>query len=194
MSDVIRLGEVGEEIPIISLWQPWASLVAWGEKKIETRSWAYGGPLPTVLAIHAAKHWDDEIADMCCDKHFRDALARNAIELPGDARDRLPFGAVVGVVRLVECVGTWAIDAATPIDSLARRYLTRYASERYFGDYSPNRFAWSFDQRIELATPIPLVGRQRIWRWRPPADVLDWCRHAMTAKLVKTDRSPTEKT
>jgi hypothetical protein len=24
----------------ITLWQPWASLILWGEKKIETRSWA----------------------------------------------------------------------------------------------------------------------------------------------------------
>ncbi len=36
----------------ITLWQPWASLIAIGAKKIETRSWAtkYRGP----LAIHAA--------------------------------------------------------------------------------------------------------------------------------------------
>ena len=38
----------------LSLWQPWASLVALGIKTVETRSWAtsYRGP----LAIHAATH------------------------------------------------------------------------------------------------------------------------------------------
>ena len=37
----------------LSLWQPWASLVALRVKTIETRSWStsYRGP----LAIHAAK-------------------------------------------------------------------------------------------------------------------------------------------
>jgi len=37
----------------ISLWEPWATAIAIGAKKIETRSWAtsYRGP----LAIHAAK-------------------------------------------------------------------------------------------------------------------------------------------
>lgn len=37
----------------ITLTQPWSSLVARGQKKIETRSWqtSYRGP----LAIHAAK-------------------------------------------------------------------------------------------------------------------------------------------
>lgn len=39
-------------IPVLSLWQPWATLVALGVKTIETRSWSthYRGP----LAIHAA--------------------------------------------------------------------------------------------------------------------------------------------
>ena len=38
---------------VLSLWQPWASLVAFGRKRIETRSWStsYRGP----LMIHAAK-------------------------------------------------------------------------------------------------------------------------------------------
>lgn len=37
----------------ITLWQPWASLIAIGAKKYETRSWKtnYRGP----IAIHAAK-------------------------------------------------------------------------------------------------------------------------------------------
>ena len=37
----------------ITIWQPWASLLASGRKRYETRSWAttYRGP----IAIHAAK-------------------------------------------------------------------------------------------------------------------------------------------
>ncbi len=37
----------------ITIWQPWASLIACGAKKFETRSWAtnYRGP----IAIHVAK-------------------------------------------------------------------------------------------------------------------------------------------
>ena len=37
----------------ISLWQPWASAIAIGEKTIETRSW--WTPHRGALAIHAAK-------------------------------------------------------------------------------------------------------------------------------------------
>ena len=40
-------------IKALTLWQPWASLIAWGEKQYETRSWSteYRG----LLAIHASK-------------------------------------------------------------------------------------------------------------------------------------------
>lgn len=44
-----------EKIPAITLWQPWASLIAAGQKCYETRSWqrSYRGP----LAIHSANRW-----------------------------------------------------------------------------------------------------------------------------------------
>lgn len=44
----------------LSLWQPWASLIAEGHKTIETRRWTHP-PEAIVgqrLAIHAAKRWD----------------------------------------------------------------------------------------------------------------------------------------
>lgn len=47
-----------EPIKTLSLWQPWASLVAVGEKRIETRSWAtkHRG----TIAIHATQNWPQE--------------------------------------------------------------------------------------------------------------------------------------
>ena len=44
---------IDNEIRIISLWQPWASLIALNLKQYETRSW--GAPYRGKLAIHAAK-------------------------------------------------------------------------------------------------------------------------------------------
>lgn len=48
----------------ITLYQPWATLVALGKKKIETRSWKtdYRGP----LAIHVAKKFTGEQRYLCC--------------------------------------------------------------------------------------------------------------------------------
>jgi len=72
----------------LSLWQPYASLIADGIKKIETRDWylSYRGP----LAIHATKaNLDKEFAFKC-----------------GYGMDgrRCPLGAVVCIVNVDDCV------------------------------------------------------------------------------------------
>jgi len=70
----------------LSLWQPWASAIALGSKRIETRGWAtsYRGP----LAIHAAKRCvKGELADMDCDNEWMGALHRpeaDAAKAPED--------------------------------------------------------------------------------------------------------------
>jgi hypothetical protein len=46
-------------MPCISLWQPWASWVDLGYKKIETRTHnKFKGLMGKRIAIHAAKKWD----------------------------------------------------------------------------------------------------------------------------------------
>jgi hypothetical protein len=69
----------------LSLWQPWASLIADGRKKIETRHWAmlYRGP----LAIHAAMKVD-----------------RDACEDFGYDWKTIPRGAVLCIVNVDNCV------------------------------------------------------------------------------------------
>jgi len=69
----------------LSLWRPWASLIADGRKKIETRHWElrYRGP----LAIHAAKK---VYGDACLDFGYDPAT--------------IPRGAVVCVVNVLGCV------------------------------------------------------------------------------------------
>jgi ASCH domain len=77
----------------LSLWQPWASLVASGRKRIENRPW------PTKVRgrvlIHAGKKVDDPMgcAAMC---------ARLGVPLP-DERS-LERGGIVGAVTIVDCV------------------------------------------------------------------------------------------
>ncbi|MCE5334237.1 MAG: ASCH domain-containing protein [Desulfobacteraceae bacterium] len=124
----------------ISLWQPWASLMALGHKTIETRSWPtnYRGP----LAIHAAKRVF--IPD---DPEFQDTLKELGINPFG-----LPVGAIVGVCELGKC---------TKIGVQYISYLPRL--EELFGDYTPGRFAWEILNMIKLETPIPCRGRQGLF-------------------------------
>ena len=133
----------------ISLWQPWATLIAIGAKKIETRGWGtrYRGP----LAIHAAKKWEP--------LHVRgEAAAYDAFEaagLPRNLRD-VPFGAVVAVCDLADCIET---TGGAAMGFLANGVVVR-PPEFYYGDYSPGRFAWLLSDVRALPEPVPFRGRQ----------------------------------
>jgi len=139
----------------ISLYQPWASLMALGHKRIETRSWAtsYRGP----LAIHAAKK-----LVMPDDPEFREALEKLGLIANWDGKNcswpkgDFPRGAIVGVCNLHSCVPV----GLGPI-------LENY--ERLFGDYSPGRYLWLTTDMKKLNNPIPCIGRQGFWDWNEEA-------------------------
>lgn len=66
---------------------------------------------------------------------------------------RLPHGAIVGEVTLVDCV---------PIEQLyGSSYDTR--QERAFGDWSPGRFGWIMAYKRAFANPINVRGKQGLW-------------------------------
>ena len=115
----------------ISLWQPFASAIPHGLKRIETRHWStnYRGD----LAIHAAKKSNSALR----------ADARNG----GLNFDDLPLGCVVAVVTLTDVLPT----------ELLRGLVM--PSEIHFGDYSSNRFGWIL-QNIRAIKPFPYKGGQ----------------------------------
>lgn len=148
------------QVKAISLWQPWASLMATGAKRIETRSWAtkYRGP----LAIHAAKRCvQNELIHYLGMWDFQGGLAPlvgKPLDLtfkswPGVKIKHLPFGAVVAVCELVDCV---------PAEKLT---LEQVIIEKHFGDFTPGRFAWLTENMRPLPEPIPAKGMQGLWEW-----------------------------
>lgn len=142
----------------LSLIQPWATLVAIGAKRIETRTWAtgYRGP----LAIHASKWRTDaggivskdvrEFLSRCFQEPFCSALTRAGYNAPGE----LPSGAIVATARLVDVKPT----------HLATLRIDAY--EREFGNYGPGRYAWCLDNVHQLPAPIPYRGERGLW-WLP---------------------------
>ncbi len=126
----------------LTLLQPWASLIAIGAKRIETRSWrtSYRGP----LAIHAGRTfgaWSQEHWTMpAC----RAALYEAGITGVAD----LPRGYVIAVCRLVDCL---RITEPPP------------EPERSFGVYAPGRFAWVLEDPQPLAQPMPVRGMLGLW-------------------------------
>lgn len=143
----------------LTLTQPWATLVAIGAKRIETRSWgtAYRGP----LAIHAAKGFPRWAKDTCCDPPF--ALA---LEAAGVAE--IPTGVIVATCRLVSCLPTRELQENQIIEMDPAAGCDDFNlndQERAFGDYEPGRWAWLLAD-IKRTPPIPATGALGLWEWK----------------------------
>jgi len=157
----------------LSLWQPWATLIAIGAKRFETRGWSttYRGP----VVIHAAKRWNAELARIVAVDPFRSVLEPAGVRFrcaPPTTwiysptytyRDGLPLGAAVAVADLVHVYEM--VERAPGVVGLAGSLTDDEATpqEMAFGDWQPGRFAWAFQNVRRLTTPIPVVGRQGLY-------------------------------
>lgn len=160
----------------LSLWQPWASLLAAGVKRVETRGWymRHRGP----LLIHAAKKFTNEQSDLCGETVFLKALHQAGCVKPysgpsgilrsviGGEID-LPLGAIVGRVDVADCILTDNVHWAEPGSDYCRIGMGGGwqfpATERPFGDYSPGRFAILCSNFTRFAEPIPYRGAQGLF-------------------------------
>ncbi|WP_110933768.1 ASCH domain-containing protein [Paenibacillus bouchesdurhonensis] len=145
----------------ITIHQPWATLIALGEKQYETRSWQinYRGP----LAIHAGKKVDREACEW---EPIKSTLAKH-----GYTTDNLPTGAVVAIANLSECwfVGLDYERSLMPylfnfVDGSTKRRRVSLKEDK-FGDYTDGRFAWQMSDVQRLPEPIPAKGQQGLWNW-----------------------------
>jgi hypothetical protein len=147
----------------LSLTQPWATLVAIGAKRIETRSWRtyYRG----VIAIHAARRWTHEDQWLGTHEPFKAALRAaglNRATLGCDA-NALPRGVIVATARVVDCVSTSQDSPYYPDDS---------NPESDFGDYGPDRWMWVLDDVRPLTEPVPCRGALGLWTVPPDVTAL----------------------
>lgn len=134
----------------ITLWEPWATLVAHGLKHYETRSWST--PFRGELAIHAAK---------------RPAVPSELNPVIWDALNgigyyklsELPYGNVIGIATMIDCV-----PAGQALRNM--KFLKIAETEVHFGDFSFGRFAWEFSKVTRIGD-VPAKGTQGFWRWGP---------------------------
>ncbi len=158
----------------ITLTQPWASLVAIGAKRIETRSWktAYRGP----LAIHAAKGFPDSAQYICFRWPFRDVLSEHGFIKINETffgEHRFPLGAVIATCELIGCIPIpnhpetvchkWVHDGKSRI-----AIIPPEAPELYFGQYEAGRYAWILANVRSLSSPIEVKGMLGLWEWKEP--------------------------
>ncbi len=139
----------------LTIMQPWASLIAVGEKHMETRSWstAYRGP----IAIHASKRITADVRLVLTSDPFPETMERHGL-----TPSTIPLGAVVATATLVDCV-------RTEDDSSLRRWIRHFETsedwEFEFGNFSSRRFAWVLDDVEVMTVPVPAKGSLGIWEW-----------------------------
>jgi len=149
----------------LTLYQPWATLIAIGAKRIETRSWStnYRGP----LAIHAGKNTDfirGRGKYYICDEHpFCDVLIKAGLFLfenpfPG----AIPLGCIVATCELVDCILMDEKFLSEPVYCLG---WSVQHPEVAFGDFRLGRYAWMLNKVKLLPEPIPAKGAMGLWEW-----------------------------
>ena len=150
----------------VSLWQPWASLVAEEIKTSETRSWAPPKSLigqDIDIAATKRKPVSDEMIDIICKAG------------PGllFSFEDLPLGAIVATVTLKDA-GKVAQIYNPEAESLSHHgeafvKLRESRSPGYWhpfdglGDYGLGRWVWRFTNIRKWRNPQPVRGRQGFW-------------------------------
>lgn len=121
----------------ITLHQPWATAIALGQKKYETRSWR---PPESVIGERIAIH----AANRPSEREFQAWLPEGT---------EYPLGAVVATATVRAYYLTHLLAPQLPISELA------------WGDYSPGRWAWQLIDVIRMPHPIPARGFHKVWTW-----------------------------
>jgi len=136
-------------VKALTLTQPWATLVAIGAKKIETRSWntTYRGQ----LAIHAAKGFPQEAQHLCFQEPFRSYLgAYVKLNETYFGSHSFPIGCIIATCNLVEVrkvIGT----------------VVASEHELAFGNYAIGRYMWILENIVALPEPVPAKGALSLW-------------------------------
>lgn len=143
--------------------QPWASLIALGVKRYETRGWRPRSLGPDrLLAIHAATAVGD------------DGPAWNALGAQKDLRPLSEtFGCVLCVVEVEDVLPSLGVVGGQARLGLATEgspdgYRVLSPEETALGDYKPGRCAWRLRVVERFAEPIPARGALNLWRWTRP--------------------------
>lgn len=169
-------------VKALSLWEPWASLMAFGVKTVETRHWStrHRGP----LLVHAAKRWTREQESMLDEADVQHALSPLISEHPthrghmGVVKPyHLPLGRAVCLVKMTGCVSTNEIFSGD--------LRATVEAEDDFGDYSEDRFAWVTTGAHRLSRPLAVTGHQGLFDVEvPDGEYREFIRKLLTQRVV----------
>lgn len=123
---------------VLTIKQPWATLIMQGYKRFEFRSWQtkYRGD----LLIHAGKGIDKE------------ATKRLAKYIPKD----LPAGKILGKVKLVNCI---------KCDDNFKEKCLKENKDIYAKSTFIEKYAWQLENVEVLNKPIEAKGKLSLWEY-----------------------------
>ena len=166
----------------LTLWQPWATLIALGLKCYETRSWStnYRG----ALMIHAAKRpcrlselrsWG-----LLPVRQSNPTPVQTAIEqaLAPFLTQGFTYGAVVAVADLTGCPKMYGVN---DIPGQGIHIGSQTQLERTVGDWRAGRFAWMLEKVCGLNKSVKATGRQGLWI--PDKDIQAAVKHLVPETL-----------
>ncbi len=123
----------------LTLWEPFASCIAYSVKKIETRTYKtnYRG----TLLIHAAQRGIDVYG----------IYLLNFLNTTYDMQIKINRGHIVAQVKLADCV------------QMTQDFIDQQSDiERGLGGWYVGNYAWILKD-IQLISPIPAKGAQGFW-------------------------------
>lgn len=166
----------------ITIYQPYASLIAEGHKIYEPRAFytKYRGP----IAIHSARVIDPDVFKfMLCPISTVLELERcgvNAYNVDNLSRST--------IIAMAELVDIWEVEKSTIGGEIVLRKLkntdnlhhcqyrptattiTLDRKEAALGDWHKGTYAWEFRNVKALELPIPAKGSPRLWDWDPETE------------------------
>lgn len=123
---------------VLSIKQPWASLIMLGYKRFEFRSWKtnYRGK----ILIHASKGEDKEAA----------------IRLKKYVPDKLPKGVILGQAEIVDCI---------KCDEKFKTMCQKENKEIYAKSNFAEDYAWQLKDIKEFKDKIEVKGNLGLWNY-----------------------------
>ena len=124
---------------VLTIKQPWATLIMQGDKRFEFRSWQtkYRGD----LLIHAGKGIDKE------------AMKRLFKYLP----ENIPLGKILGKVKLVDCI---------KMSPEFKEMLLKENNEIYTKSSFQENYGWQLEDVEVFEYPIEATGHLSLWEYK----------------------------
>lgn len=122
---------------VITIKQPWASLIINGYKKYEFRGWST--KVRGIVLIHASKSYDKKLIDRF-----------SGLKL------NYPVGSIIGSVVITDCI---------EIDKEFEDYLIQENELVYGHHHGRSGYAFKMDEAIKFDVPITAKGKLGFWNY-----------------------------